>query len=107
MPTRGGLYCEYSGGERTIFGIAISVQAPGDPPDANDLWRLEQELEEQVSALFGERSIVGVAIVVSSPEFGDAPEWLLESASHASVRKFKAARSGVPVRTHDDDLDWD
>ncbi len=107
MSKRDFTYGEHAGGERTVFGIAISVQAPGDPPDANDLWRLEQEIEEHVAAIFGEGCIVGAAISVSSPDFGDAPEWLLETATRGSVRKFKAARSGAPVRTHDDDLDWD
>jgi hypothetical protein len=89
-----GSYVERAGGERTVFGIAVSVQSPGEPPDPVDLWRIEQEIEDHLGALFGEDSVVGVAIQVSSPRTGDAPEWLIVAATPESVRKFLAARNG-------------
>jgi hypothetical protein len=72
---------------RVIFGVAVAVESVGEPPDRVDLWRLEEQIASNLESLFEAVSRSSVAVVVSSPEIGDAPEWLLERASDIAVAR--------------------
>lgn len=89
---KGGHYWQEPASRRTTYGIAVVVQVPDDQSrDRVDLWWLEDEIISALEPLFEDGARAAVSVVISGPDIGDAPEWLLERAAAESVSKFDRA----------------